>query len=129
MDLGGGDRVVVPDAGATTVPLGILVRPGHMRAGGSEDERTSRVAGTITDVVYLGSMTELIAGPKTEDEVTIQELNDDFKGALRQVGDRVVVRWAAEHSFIIGDEAGPVPGEDGRPAPGGETLEIAREGR
>jgi spermidine/putrescine transport system ATP-binding protein len=124
MDLGDGDRIVFPDAAAGSVPPRILVRPERMRVWGSEDERTSRVPGTITDVVYLGSMTQLVVALKTGDKVTIHELNDDLQGALPLVGDRVVVRWAAEHSFIIGDDADPAPREGGRPAAGGEPLPI-----
>ena len=120
MDLGDGDRILVPDTGAGRAPLRILVRPERMRVWGDEDERASRVAGTIVDVVYLGSTTQLIVALKTGDRVTIHELNDDLKGALPAVGDRVVVRWAAENSFIIGHEAGAVPDAAVGPNPTGQ---------
>jgi len=65
------------------------------------------VHGTIAEVVYLGSMTQLIIDLKTGERVTVHELNDDLKGALPQAGDPVVVQWAAESGFVI-DDAGAV---------------------
>ena len=79
-----------------------------MRVWGEPDgERISRVRGTIAEVVYLGSMTQLIIDLKTGERVTVHELNDDLKGALPQIGDPVVVQWAAESGFVI-DDAGAV---------------------
>jgi spermidine/putrescine transport system ATP-binding protein len=108
MDLGDGDRVCLFGAGAGTGPVKIIVRPERMRVWGEpEGERISRVRGTIAEVVYLGSMTQLIIDLKTGERVTVHELNDDLKGALPQIGDPVVVQWAAESSFVI-DDAGAV---------------------
>jgi spermidine/putrescine transport system ATP-binding protein len=108
MDLGDGDRVCVPDVGAAAGPVKIIVRPERMRVWGDPDgERISRVRGTIAEVVYLGSMTQLIIDLKTGERVTVHELNDDLKGALPEIGDPVVVQWAAESSYVI-DDAGAV---------------------
>jgi spermidine/putrescine transport system ATP-binding protein len=86
----------------------IIVRPEKMRVWGDTDgELVSRVRGTISEVVYLGSMTQLIIKLTTGESVTIHELNDDLKGALPAIGDRVVVRWAAESSFILREDAAP----------------------
>jgi ABC-type Fe3+/spermidine/putrescine transport system ATPase subunit len=77
-----------------------------MRVWGDPDgEGMSRVHGTIAEVVYLGSMTQLIIDLKTGERVTVHELNDDLKGALPRTGDPVVVQWAAESSFVIDDTA------------------------
>ncbi len=108
MDLGDGDRVCVPDVGAGAGPVKIIVRPERMRVWGDPDgERISRVRGTIAEVVYLGSMTQLIIDLKTGERVTVHELNDDLKGALPEIGDPVLVQWAAESSYVI-DDAGAV---------------------
>ncbi len=108
MDLGDGDRVCVPDAGTAAGPVKIIVRPERMRVWGDPDgERISRVRGTIAEVVYLGSMTQLIIDLKTGERVTVHELNDDLKGALPEIGDPVVVQWAAESSYVI-DDAGAI---------------------
>jgi spermidine/putrescine transport system ATP-binding protein len=109
MDLGEGDRVCAPDTGLGAAgEVKIIVRPERMRVWGDPDgERISRVKGTIAEVVYLGSMTQLIIDLRTGERVTVHELNDDLKGALPQIGDPVLVQWAAESSFVI-DDAGAV---------------------
>jgi len=108
MDLDDGDRICLLDVGTGTGPVKIIVRPERMRVWGDPDgERISRVRGTIAEVVYLGSMTQLIIDLKTGERVTVHELNDDLKGALPQIGDPVLVQWAAESSFVI-DDAGAV---------------------
>jgi len=108
MRLADDDCICVPDSGTGTTPVKIIVRPERMRVWGDSDgERVSRVHGTIAEVVYLGSMTQLIIDLKTGERVTVHELNDDLKGALPQAGDPVVVQWAAESGFVI-DDAGAV---------------------
>ncbi len=109
MDLGEGDRICAPDTGVGSGgQMKIIVRPERMRVWGDPDgEGMSRVRGTIAEVVYLGSMTQLIIDLKTGERVTVHELNDDLKDALPQSGAPVVVQWAAESSFVI-DDAGAV---------------------
>jgi len=105
MRLDDDDRICIPDLGAGSAPVKIIVRPERMRVWGDPDgERISRIRGTIAEVVYLGSMTQLIIDLKTGERVTVHELNDDLKGALPQPGDPVVVQWAAESSFVIDDD-------------------------
>ena len=55
----------------------------------------------MTDVVYLGSMTQYIVELPTEERLTVHRLNDEVRGRPIQVGDRVTLYWAAEHSFVI----------------------------
>jgi spermidine/putrescine transport system ATP-binding protein len=108
MDLDDDDRICVLGVGTGTGPVKIIVRPERMRVWGDPDgERISRVRGTIAEVVYLGSMTQLIIDLKTGERVTVHELNDDLKGALPEIGDPVLVQWAAESSYVI-DDAGAI---------------------
>jgi spermidine/putrescine transport system ATP-binding protein len=109
MDLGEGDRICAPDTGVGSGgQMKIIVRPERMRVWGDlGGAGMSRVRGTIAEVVYLGSMTQLIIDLKTGERVTVHELNDDLKDALPQSGDPAVVQWAAESSFVI-DDAGAV---------------------
>jgi spermidine/putrescine transport system ATP-binding protein len=105
MNLPDDDRVCAPDVLGNSRQMKIIVRPERMRVWGeSEGEHTSRVHGTIVEVVYLGSMTQLIIDLVTGERVTIHELNDDLKGSLPAIGDPVLVKWAAESSFVIDDE-------------------------
>jgi len=104
MNLPDGDHICAPDTLAQGAEMKIMVRPERMRVWGeAEDERTSRVHGTIVEVVYLGSMTQLTIDLATGERVTIHELNDDLKGALPVIGEPVLVKWAADHSFVIDD--------------------------
>ena len=120
MNLDGGDRICAFESAGQTAAR-IIVRPEKMRVWGDADgELLSRVRGTISEVVYLGSMRQLIVTLTTGESVTIHELNDDLKGALPAIGDQVVVKWAAEHSFILRDGAAlgaPAAGASGAPAP------------
>ena len=89
MELATATAICVPDiGGAEPVEVKIIVRPERMRVWGEPDgEDISRVHGTIAEVVYLGSMTQLIIDLQTGERVTVHELNDDLKGALPEVGD------------------------------------------
>ena len=105
MNLDGGDRICGLESAGQKAAR-IIVRPEKMRVWGDADgELLSRVRGAISDVVYLGSMTQLIVRLTTGESVTIHELNDDLQGALPAIGDQVVVKWAAESSFILRDDA------------------------
>jgi spermidine/putrescine transport system ATP-binding protein len=105
MNLEGGDRICGFECAGQPAAR-IIVRPEKMRIWGEADgEQLSRVGGKISEVVYLGSMTQLIVRLATGESVTIHELNDDLKGALPAIGDSVVVTWAAESSFILRDDA------------------------
>ena len=104
MNLSDGDRICAPAGLGGGREVKIIVRPERMRVWGDPDgERVSRVHGTIAEVIYLGSMTQLIVDLKTGERVTVHELNDDLKGALPQIGDPVLVQWAADSGFVIDD--------------------------
>jgi hypothetical protein len=60
------------------------------------------VTATVTDVVYLGSLTQLIVQLKTGERLTVHRLNDEVGAIDPRPGDVVTLRWAAEHSFVIG---------------------------
>ena len=106
MKLPDNDRVCVPDTLVHGGEVKIMVRPERMRVWGeAEGERTSRVHGTIVEMVYLGSMTQLTIDLVTGERVTVHELNDDLRGGLPAIGDPVTVKWAADHSFVIDDAA------------------------
>ncbi len=70
-------------------------------------ERTCHVSGTVSDVVYLGSVTQLIVTLRTGERLTVHRLNDEVGAVEPRPGDRVILHWDAAHSFVIG--AGPSP--------------------
>jgi spermidine/putrescine transport system ATP-binding protein len=118
MALGEGERIVAPSGPATDADeLLITVRPEKIKF---EDvgEPASRVSATVADIVYVGSMTQYIVELPTGERLTVHRLNDEVRGRPIQVGDRVTLFWAAEHSFVIeqadaasGDAAAGAVGE------------------
>ncbi|MFM7552950.1 MAG: TOBE domain-containing protein, partial [Actinomycetota bacterium] len=68
------------------------------------------VGGRIADVVYLGSMTQLIVDLPTGDKLTVHRLNDEAAVADPRVGDTITLHWAAQNSFVI---AGGAAGANG----------------
>ena len=77
--------------------------PGEDQArDGAVPDGCVAVAGTVADVVYLGSMTQLIVELRTGERLSVHRLNDDDGRADPGAGDHVTLHWAAEHSFVIG---------------------------
>jgi spermidine/putrescine transport system ATP-binding protein len=112
MDLGDGERILAVDAsgGHETGRATITVRPEWIKlANGAADDRASYVGGTVIDVVYLGSITQLIVLLRTGERLTVHRLNDEVGAIDPRPGETVMLRWAAEHSYIVGSaiDAGP----------------------
>jgi spermidine/putrescine transport system ATP-binding protein len=122
MDLGDGEHILAVDPGGPPqAERTITVRPEWIKFAGDEVgvlDRMTVATATIADVVYLGSVTQLIVELRTGERLTVHRLNDEVGGREPRPGDRVELHWAAEHSFVIGgaggderagDPAGPVP--------------------
>jgi spermidine/putrescine transport system ATP-binding protein len=108
MDLGEGERILAPDAGIAGEELRITVRPEWIKLGSVKvGPRASHVSGTIADVVYLGSLTQLLIDLRTGERLSVHRLNDEISAEDPRPGDRVVLHWAAEHSFVIGSGLAP----------------------
>ena len=105
MDLGDGQRILAADPGGLSHdgPT-ITVRPEWIKlASGDVGDRASHVGGMVVDVVYLGSVTQMIVELPTGDRLTVHRLNDEVGGVDPRPGAQVTLHWAAEHSFVIGD--------------------------
>ena len=110
MDLGDGPRILAIDGGGTDLAPTITVRPEWIKlASDHTSERSSLVGGTVVDVVYLGSVTQMIVELATGERLTVHRLNDQVGAVEPRPGDRTTLHWAAEHSFVIG---------------GSETIEV-----
>jgi spermidine/putrescine transport system ATP-binding protein len=112
MELGDGERILAVDPrdGRSFERATITVRPEWIKvANGAADARSSYVGGTVTDVVYLGSITQLIVLLRTGERLTVHRLNDEIGTVDPRPGEQVMLRWAAEHSYIVGSSAGAVP--------------------
>jgi len=124
MELGEGDRILAPDPGGSGDELTVTVRPEWIKLGTDADARDSRVRGTVTDVVYLGSVTQLVVELPTGERLTVHRLNDELGASDPVPGQRIALRWAAAHSYVIGsDRAMPsdaaAPSDEIEPAPTG----------
>ena len=106
MDVGEGERIlaVQPDAGAGAADrVTITVRPEWIKlVSGDAGPRASHVGGTVIDVVYLGSVTQLIVLLRTGEKLTVHRLNDEVGSTDPRPGEQVTLHWAAEHSYVVG---------------------------
>ena len=105
VDPGSGSEAIAPTAGGVASGCTITVRPEWIKVEGHEaGARTgaSHVGGTVVDVVYLGSVTQLIVILRTGERLTVHRLNDEVGAVEPRPGDRVILHWDAAHSFVIG---------------------------
>jgi len=113
MDLGNDQRILAVDPadGQQRERATITVRPEWIKlANGTADDRASYVGGTVIDVVYLGSITQLIVLLPTGERLAVHQLNDEVGATDPRPGEQVMLRWAAEHSYIVGSST---PGSTG----------------
>jgi len=111
MDLGGGERIVANDS-TGAAELEVTVRPEKIKLAAEGAAGTgSSVSGNVTEVVYLGSMTQLMVELRTGEHLVVHRLNDE--GTDPAVGERVVLHWAADHSYVIGGRASVAAGAGG----------------
>jgi spermidine/putrescine transport system ATP-binding protein len=106
MRLGEGEHVIaqLQNGEATPGTLLVTVRPETIKLspiGGN----CSNVSATVVDVLYLGSMTQIVVELPTGDRLTVHRLNDQVDARQVAAGQRVALHWAAEHSFVIGNAA------------------------
>jgi spermidine/putrescine transport system ATP-binding protein len=125
MDLGEGERILAADPGGIDDPeRTITVRPEWIKlvdAQAGPRERTSHVSGTVSDVVYLGSVTQLIVTLRTGERLTVHQLNDEIGAVEPRPGDRVLLHWDAAHSFVIGSGVHTDAATAGERAPASQT--------
>jgi spermidine/putrescine transport system ATP-binding protein len=106
MDLADGERLFAVDPGHVGDEVQITVRPEWIKLADERvGDRESRVTGTVTDIVYLGSVTQLLVLLRTGERLTVHRLNDQVDHVDPRPGEQVVLRWAAEHSYVIGTPA------------------------
>jgi spermidine/putrescine transport system ATP-binding protein len=102
MNLGEGERLLARSGAHSGETVQITVRPEKIKLGEPAAETgQARVHGTVAEAVYLGSMTQVIVDLPTGERLVVHRLNDRLDGDEVQAGDRVVLHWAAEHSFVI----------------------------
>jgi spermidine/putrescine transport system ATP-binding protein len=126
MDLGEGERVTTsgaPGPGA----FDVTIRPERVKiATGDSAPTATRVTGIVKDVVYLGSMTQLIVELRTGEDLVVHRLNDE--GVTDPaVGDRIVLQWAADQAYVIGSRRAPAMAGAGATGDGQQSA-VTTEG-
>jgi ABC-type Fe3+/spermidine/putrescine transport system ATPase subunit len=104
MDLGEAGRIVASDPGGSDAELQITVRPEKIKLEPVPGD-SCHVDGTVAEVVYLGSTTQMIVELPTGERLAVHRLNDDTAGPDPGGGDRVTLHWGCEHSFVVGSRA------------------------
>jgi spermidine/putrescine transport system ATP-binding protein len=110
MELSDGQRIlaVEPSGGVSAERITITVRPEWIKlARGRVGDRVCHVGGTVVEVVYLGSVTQMIVLLRTGEQLTVHKLNDEVGAEDPHPGEQVMVHWAAEHSYIVGSASTP----------------------
>jgi spermidine/putrescine transport system ATP-binding protein len=102
MNLGEGERLLAHSDARPGETVQVTVRPEKIKLGEpAAEDGHARVHGTVAEAVYLGSMTQVIVDLPTGERLVVHRLNDRLSGDEVQTGERVVLHWAAEHSFVI----------------------------
>jgi spermidine/putrescine transport system ATP-binding protein len=101
LDLGDGMRIVGPDDAGDW----ITVRPEKIRMGVELEGDCTRVAGTVVESVYLGSLSQTVVEVVTGERLIVHELNDDDIPSP-EPGDAVTLSWHARHSLLLDEVAG-----------------------
>ena len=102
MNLGEGERLLARSEAREGETVQVTVRPEKIKLGEpAAEDGQARVHGTVAEAVYLGSMTQVLVDLPTGERLVVHRLNDRLDGDEVQAGDRIVLHWAAEHSFVI----------------------------
>jgi spermidine/putrescine transport system ATP-binding protein len=107
VEFGEGQRLLAPDPGALPAPLRVTIRPERIKLGAAaaDHDSWSRLHGEVVEIVYLGSMTQLIVDLSFGERLVVHLLNDDEAGRNARTGDAVTLGWPAEASYVLGSDA------------------------
>ncbi|WP_116248267.1 ABC transporter ATP-binding protein [Nocardiopsis sp. FIRDI 009] len=94
----------LPDGAEAGGEVHLTVRPEKVHIGTAEPEGTvSRVPGTVTETVYLGSATHYQVDIGSDQQVTVFQQNASGAGLVAERGERVWLSWPPEHSYALSD--------------------------
>ncbi len=92
-----------------TGPVALGVRPEKIRLKAPADEvggQYNRLEGVVRDASYIGVSTQYIVELRDQRRITVFEQNVEraTKAELWAPGEKVVMTWLPEHSFVVPDE-------------------------
>jgi spermidine/putrescine transport system ATP-binding protein len=99
-DAGEGARICVPCPQGAGETVRIAVRPEKIRIGADGDATRSRVRGTVTERIYLGSLSQVLVELVSGERLVVHELNDDYVSTA-EAGEPIELSWAARHSLVV----------------------------
>jgi len=104
---GFGQRWQVPAAGVPGASISVGVRPESLalEPGANAGEAWNSLTGTVTEAAYLGAVVRYEVRVADGLTVTADIHNPDF-AAIRLVGDRVTLWFAASRAVLLPDQAG-----------------------
>jgi spermidine/putrescine transport system ATP-binding protein len=92
----------LPDTATTGTHLHLTVRPEKIRIGAdAPGEGVSRVPGTVTETVYMGSSTHYQVDIGGGEEITVYQQNASGADLVARRGEAVWLSWRPEHSFAL----------------------------
>jgi iron(III) transport system ATP-binding protein len=105
--MGFGERWQVPTAGAPGASISVGVRPESLtlEPGANAGEAWNSLTGTVTEAAYLGAVVRYEVRVADDLTVTADIHNPDF-AAIRLVGDRLTLWFAASRAVLLPDQAG-----------------------
>ncbi|WP_234338037.1 ABC transporter ATP-binding protein [Streptomyces sp. NRRL WC-3725] len=103
IDLGDGQRVTVPPSAAPAAgtEVQLTVRPEKITLTAGPAGDASRIRGTVSEVVYLGTSTSYTVATDTGAEMTVFQPNDGTASVVPARGDTVWLSWATAHSYPL----------------------------
>ena len=110
-ELGDGERLVARAVdGGTELPstgaVQVTVRPErislHAQTPSLLESQDSLVRGTVTDLVYLGSLTQVSVLLSGGESLVVRRMSDDAGVRSVRPGDQVIATWAPEGAHVIG---------------------------
>ncbi|WP_034278620.1 ABC transporter ATP-binding protein [Haloechinothrix halophila] len=100
-----GQRVRIAERLSEGTPVDITVRPEKIQLSTAPpDDSLSRVRGTVSDTVYLGSSTHYTVRLDTDTEIVVFQQNDRDLSAADAIagrGSEVWLSWRPTHSYLL----------------------------
>jgi len=94
-----------PDLPGASIAVGVRPESFALEPGRNADEAWNRLAGTVVEAAYLGAVVRYQVRVADGLTVTADIHNPDF-AAIRAVGDRLTLWFAASRAVALPDEAG-----------------------
>ena len=101
IEVGAGERIVVPMHRSAADEAVVTVRPEKILLSHAPVDADCRVTGTVKDVVYQGTFTSYHVDITTGDQVIVHHQNAADSGDVAAAGDRVWLTWSKKYSYLI----------------------------